>query len=61
VYNIHWKWSVTNDAALAWLHPLYANYVDFYGNTISRDEVLIKKRSFTERWPERSYKIQLNR
>jgi hypothetical protein len=43
---------------LAWLDPLYADEVNFYGNTISRAEVLTEKRLFTERWPERNYRIQ---
>ena len=55
---IHSKWSETNTAGLAWLDPLYADEVKFYGNTISRAEILTVKRLFTERWPERNYRIQ---
>jgi hypothetical protein len=58
VNEIHSKWSETNAAGLAWLDPLYADEVNFYGNTISRAEVLTEKRLFTERWPERNYRIQ---
>src|SRR5262249_42140956 len=58
VNEIHSKWSEPNAAALAWLDPRYADEVNFYGNVISRGEVLSEKRLFTERWPERSYKIQ---
>src|SRR5262249_21057478 len=60
VNEIHSKWSETNAAGLAWLDTLYADEVDFYGNTISRAEVLTEKRLFTERWPERNYRIQPN-
>jgi hypothetical protein len=58
VNEIHSRWSETNAAGLAWLDPLYADEVNFYGNTISRAEVLTEKRLFTERWPERNYRIQ---
>jgi hypothetical protein len=57
VSKLNSKWS---DAAagLAWLDAVYADQVDFYGKQISRGEVLAEKRSFTERWPERSYTVQ---
>ena len=58
VNEIHSKWSETNAAGFAWLDPLYADEVDFYGKLISRAEVLSEKRLFTERWPERTYRIQ---
>ena len=58
VKEIHSRWSETNAAGLAWLDPLYADEVNFYGNTISRAKVLTEKRLFTERWPERNYRIQ---
>jgi hypothetical protein len=58
VNEINSKWSETNAAGFAWLDPLYADEVDFYGKLISRAEVLTEKRLFTERWPERSYRIQ---
>jgi hypothetical protein len=60
VNEIHSKWSKPNAADLAWLDPLYADEVNFYGKSISRAEVLAEKRLFTERWPERNYKIQAN-
>src|SRR5262245_49331776 len=60
VNEIHSKWSETNAFGLAWLDPLYADEVNFYGKLISRAEVLTEKRLFTERWPERNYRIQPN-
>ena len=54
------KWSETNAAGLAWLDPLYADEVNLYGKLISRAEVLTEKRVFTERWPERNFRIQPN-
>jgi hypothetical protein len=52
------QWSRGNAAALAALHPLYATEVDYYGNRLSHDDVLADKRRFSERWPERTYKVQ---
>jgi hypothetical protein len=57
VSDIHSRWS-SNTNRLEWLDPLYAEEVNFYGNMLSRVEVLIEKRLFIERWPERSYRIQ---
>jgi hypothetical protein len=58
VTDVNSKWSAPNSAGLSWLDALYADEVDFYGKLISRGEVLTEKRLFTERWPERSYRIQ---
>jgi hypothetical protein len=51
------KWSDANSAGLSWLDALYADQVDYYGKRLSRDAVLTDKRRFTERWPERAYKV----
>jgi len=60
VKAIHSKWSGTGAADATWIEALYAQQVDFYGKRLSRQEVVVEKRRFTERWPHRSYNIQAN-
>jgi hypothetical protein len=60
VTAIQSRWSDANSAGLGWLDSVYANEVDYYGKPLSRDAVLAEKRRFSERWPERAYRIQAN-
>jgi hypothetical protein len=48
-------WSDSNLIALDAMERAYSGEVRFYGNVISRDELLSEKRDFAERWPQREY------
>jgi ATP-dependent protease ClpP protease subunit len=49
------KWSSPNDEAMPAMSRSYADTLDFYGDIISREELLKQKRDFAERWPVRTY------
>jgi len=51
-------WSGPNGPALAAMASMYADTVEFYGKTLSRNEVMATKREFAERWPLRAYAIR---
>lgn len=51
-------WSSTNAINLAALASAYADKVSYYGSAKMRQEVLIDKRRFSERWPERAYDVR---
>lgn len=51
-------WSLPNDLALPRIADYYAPNVEFYGNSMSRAEVLQEKLTFAERWPVRSYSVE---
>src|SRR5690606_7430766 len=44
--------------ALSFMASAYADSVEFYGATISREAVLADKRKFAERWPRRAYSVR---
>jgi hypothetical protein len=56
LYNAYLTaWSEQNSFALDFMNAHYANVLDFYGNAISKVELMAEKRSFAERWPDRLY------
>lgn len=58
--SINNDWSQPNDIALPRMATYYAPSVEFYGNTLSRAEVMQEKWTFAERWPLRSYAVEPN-
>jgi len=52
------RWSSPNEEAFRSLNELYAEAVRYHGKSIPRQEVLIQKQDFAERWPERSYTLR---
>ena len=52
------RWSSPNDEALRSLDELYADTVRYHGKPTLRQEVVLDKRRFAERWPERSYTVR---
>lgn len=54
----HDTWSSSNAAALAFLETAYADTIDFYGKTVSKEFVLDEKRKFADRWPRRAYSVR---
>jgi hypothetical protein len=52
------RWSETNAETLRALDDLYEDRVFYHGKLMPRQEVLVDKRRFAERWPLRSYKIR---
>lgn len=52
------EWSLPNEAALAAMEASYFAKLDFYGKTLSREEVIAEKSAFAERWPVRYYTAQ---
>ncbi len=48
-------WSEDNKSAMAFMDAQYAETIDFYGNLISKGELLLEKQKFAERWPDRHY------
>lgn len=58
IAEYHDAWSRANPDALAFMSTVYAESVGFYGNAVSRDEVLNEKAAFAERWPVRAYSVK---
>jgi hypothetical protein len=52
------RWSEPNAETLRALEDLYADKVFYHGKFTPRQAVLLDKRHFAERWPQRSYKIR---
>jgi hypothetical protein len=52
------RWSGANAEMLRALDELYVDKVFYHGKLITRQAVLLDKRRFAERWPQRSYKIR---
>jgi hypothetical protein len=52
------RWSSPNEEAFRSLDELYAETVRYHGKSMLRQEVLIHKQHFAERWPERSYTVR---
>jgi hypothetical protein len=51
-------WSEPNAEMLSTLDGLYVDKVFYHGKLTPRQEVVLEKRRFAERWPQRSYKIR---
>ncbi|MDQ0318978.1 hypothetical protein QO002_001116 [Pararhizobium capsulatum DSM 1112] len=58
VTRYHEAWSWPNTRALAFMNSAYADAVVFYGNAVSRADVLREKTVFAERWPQRAYSVK---
>jgi hypothetical protein len=52
------RWSQPNGEMLRTLDELYDDKVLYHGNLMPRQTILLEKRRFAERWPQRSYKIR---
>jgi hypothetical protein len=52
------RWSEPNVEILPALDDLYVDKVFYHGKLTPRQQVLLDKRRFAERWPQRSYKIR---
>jgi hypothetical protein len=52
------RWSEPNAETLRALDELYVDKVFYHGKLTPRQAVLLEKRRFVERWPQRSYKIR---
>jgi hypothetical protein len=52
------RWSESNAETLRALDELYADKVFYHGKMTPRQEVLLEKRRFAERWPQRSYRLR---
>jgi hypothetical protein len=52
------RWSSPNEEALRSVDELYADAVHYHGKPTLRQDVVLDKRRFAERWPERSYTIR---
>jgi hypothetical protein len=50
------KWSESNETD--WIAGIYAEKVSYYGSVADRDAVVADKIRFTERWPERRYRLR---
>ncbi len=53
-------WSGPASEALAFLESVYPEKIRYFGRLRSKREILDEKRTFIERWPERSYQIRPN-
>ena len=51
-------WSEPNTETLGALDELYTDKVFYHGKVTPRQAVLLEKRRFAERWPQRSYKVR---
>jgi hypothetical protein len=52
------RWSSPNDEAFRSFDALYADKVRYRGKVTLRQDVVLDKRHFAERWPERTYRIR---
>jgi hypothetical protein len=52
------RWSEPNAETLRALDELYGEKVFYHGKLTPKQAVLLEKRRFAERWPQRSYKIR---
>jgi hypothetical protein len=52
------RWSGPNEEAFRSLDELYADKVRYHGKLTPRQTVVLDKRRFAQRWPERSYTIR---
>jgi hypothetical protein len=58
VMSLAAHWSEPNAETLRALDDLYVDKVFYHGKLTARQAVLVDKRRFAERWPQRSYKIR---
>jgi hypothetical protein len=58
VLSLAARWSETNAETLLVLDELYSDKVFYHGKFTPRQAVLLDKRRFAERWPQRIYKIR---
>ncbi len=56
--SINQAWSLPNAIALPRIPDYYAPMVDFYGHTLSVDQVMSEKLVFAQRWPIRHYLVE---
>jgi hypothetical protein len=52
------RWSEPNAETLRALDELYVDKVFYHGKLTARQAILLEKRRFAERWPQRSYKVR---
>jgi hypothetical protein len=52
------RWSSPNEEAFRSLDLLYAESVRYHGRSMPRQDVVIHKQNFADRWPERSYTVR---
>jgi len=52
------RWSGPNTETLRALDEVYVDKVSYHGKLTPKQAVLLEKRRFAERWPQRSYKIR---
>jgi hypothetical protein len=52
------RWSEPNAEMLGTLDEVYVDKVFYHGKVTPRQAVVLEKRRFAERWPQRSYKIR---
>jgi hypothetical protein len=52
------RWSSPNEEAFRSLDDLYAETVRYHGKSVPRQDVVVHKQHFAERWPERSYTVR---
>lgn len=60
IVAINADWSLPNEAAFSRLPKYYGNIVNFYGSQMTKIEVLQEKNAFAERWPLRTYEVDLS-
>jgi hypothetical protein len=58
VLSLAARWSGPNVETLRALDELYVDKVFYHGKLTPRQAVLLDKRRFAERWPQRSYKVR---
>jgi hypothetical protein len=58
VQGLATRWSEPNAGTLRALDALYTEQVLYHGKLTSRADVLLDKRRFAEKWPQRTYKIR---
>jgi|GEM_PF-1122389 len=58
VVSLAARWSEPNAETLRALDDFYVDKVFYHGKVTPRQAVLLEKRRFAERWPQRSYKIR---
>jgi hypothetical protein len=58
VVSLAARWSESNAETLRALDDLYVEKVFYHGKLTPRQAVLLEKRRFAERWPQRSYKVR---
>jgi hypothetical protein len=58
VQSLAARWSEPNAETLRALDELYVDKVFYHGKLTPRQAVLLDKRRFAERWPQRSYKVR---